>query len=114
MGDDPILPVMSKIATPRRRQVVTEHLLQFGKGRARLFHSPQSELSHREHGGAFCLSIRKRVFEYSRSPLDGLLESSLAIVRERFRAQIKCVWDLAFSARHRGFSHDRYRGHIHS
>src|SRR6266850_6693462 len=108
MGDYPIFPVMSKIATPRRWKCFLHDLLQPCKGSARLFAVPHSELGHREYRGALGLSIRKRISQNLQSPCNGLLEFSLAIVRLRFRAQVKCIWSLAFSASHGSFGKRRY------
>src|SRR6266850_6172764 len=108
MGDDPILPIMSKIATARRWKCFLHDLLRPCKGRARLFAVPHSELGHREYRRAFGLSIRKRIFQNLQSPCYGLREFSLAIVRLRFRAQVKRIWSLAFSASHGSFGKRRY------
>src|SRR5690348_7883975 len=108
MGDYPILPVMSKIPVARRRQFFTHHRLQLSEGRTRLFDSSQSELTHREYRRALGLSIRKRIFQNLQSPCYGLREFSLAIVRQRFRAQVKCIWSLAFSASHGSLGKRRY------
>src|SRR5258708_31251843 len=108
MGDDPILPVMSKIATARRRQLLPHHGLQFQKGVASLFRVSQSKLSHREYGGALGLCIRERIFQNLASPCRGLLEFSLTIVRERFRAAVKCIWYFAFAASDGDFGKGRH------
>src|SRR6266567_784392 len=98
MGDYPIFPVKSKIAAARRRQLFLHYVLQFPKGVARLFAVPHSELGHREHRGTFGLSIRKWIFQNLQNPYYGVLEFSLAIFRQRFRASVKDVGSLAFAA----------------